>query len=84
MTARPFLDAFGAYIFHPTTHLDTMIWSSAQPENVELMGRYAFVERYDSLRAVWARDTLGLNSSEYRTSPSYLRTAALNISVSHR
>ncbi|CAA7263834.1 unnamed protein product [Cyclocybe aegerita] len=59
---RPYLGAFKAYILHEATKkwLDTMVWSSAQPHSVADMVDKCFQDRKDELRAVWARDTLGL------------------------
>ncbi|PPQ91766.1 hypothetical protein CVT25_000591 [Psilocybe cyanescens] len=64
---RPYLSAFVAYILHPATKtwLDTMVWSSAQPHSVDDMVERCFKERRQELRAVWARDTLGLSGDEY-------------------
>jgi hypothetical protein len=65
---RPYMGAFRAYLFAPQTRawLDTMIWSSAQPHSVKDMVERCFGEDQDRLVAVWARDTLGLSSLEYR------------------
>ncbi|KAI5116609.1 hypothetical protein M0805_004828 [Coniferiporia weirii] len=43
---RPYMPAFRAYLFAPQTRawLDTMVWSSAQPHNVEKMVRRCFFE----------------------------------------
>ena len=64
---RPFMPSFCAYIFHPTTRqwLDTMVWSSAQPQNVDDMVNRCFGEYKEGLKAVWARDTFGLSKDEY-------------------
>ncbi|SRR6266545_1396613 len=65
---RPYLHAFRSYILHEETKkwLDTMVWSSAQPHSVEDMVEKCFQGRRHELKAVWARDTLGLNQHEYR------------------
>ena len=65
---RPFIPAFRSYIFHKATKpwLDVMVWSSAQPHSVDDMVDKCFQERKKELRAIWARDTLGLNQDEYR------------------
>ena len=65
---RPYLPSFCAYIFHPLTQqwLDTMVWSSAQPHSVTDMVDKCFGTYKWCLKAVWARDTLGLSSDEYR------------------
>ena len=66
---RPFLPAFRSYIFHEETKawLDVMVWSSAQPHSVDDMVDKCFQEQKVELRAIWARDTLGLNQDEYRS-----------------
>jgi len=65
---RPYLPSFCAYISHPTTlqWLDTMVWSSAQTHSVNDMVDKCFGTHKKVLKAVWARDTLGLNETEYR------------------
>ena len=65
---RPYLPSFLAYIFHPTTlqWLDTMVWSSAQPFSVNDMVDKCFGTYKEGLKAIWARDTLGLSHDEYR------------------
>ena len=45
--------------------LDAMIWSSAQPHNVESMVDRAFGPLRRSLKHVWARDTLGLSQQDF-------------------
>ena len=64
---RPYLPSFRAYLFHPTTlqWLDTMVWSSAQPHSVNDMVDKCFGMYRKDLKAVWARDTLGLTGDEY-------------------
>ncbi|KAH9475518.1 putative FCP1 homology domain-containing protein [Psilocybe cubensis] len=64
---RPYLSSFITYILHPKTKqwLDTMVWSSAQPHSVNDMVDKCFKERRQELKAVWARDTLGLTNNEY-------------------
>ncbi|KAF9046108.1 hypothetical protein BJ165DRAFT_1131447 [Panaeolus papilionaceus] len=64
---RPYMRAFREYLFHEETKkwLDTMVWSSAQPHSVADMVDKAFEERKDELKAVWARDTLGLSANQY-------------------
>lgn len=66
--SRPYLPSFRSYIFHEETKpwLDVMIWSSAQPHSVHDMTDKCFQDRKKELRAIWARDTLGLNQDEYR------------------
>ena len=64
---RPYLPSFCAYVFHPTTlqWLDTMVWSSAQPHSVNDMVDKCFGTYKEGLKAIWARDTLGLSNDEY-------------------
>ncbi|KXN91240.1 hypothetical protein AN958_01762, partial [Leucoagaricus sp. SymC.cos] len=64
---RPYLASFRNYLFHPNTKrwLDTMVWSSAQPHSVDDMVEKCFGDRKEELVAVWARDRLGLNASDY-------------------
>ncbi|KAK0480069.1 hypothetical protein IW261DRAFT_110358 [Armillaria novae-zelandiae] len=64
---RPYMGSFRQYLFHPKTleWLDTMVWSSAQPFNVDHMVGQCFKEEKEKLIAVWARDTLGLTSAQY-------------------
>ncbi|KAF9522889.1 hypothetical protein CPB83DRAFT_899272 [Crepidotus variabilis] len=64
---RPYLTAFTSYLLHDETKkwLDTMIWSSAQPHSVEDMADKCFGKRKEELRAIWARDTLGLTQDQY-------------------
>ena len=65
---RPYLPSFCAYIFHPTNlqWLDTMVWSSAQPHSVNDMVDKCFGSYKEGLKAIWARDTLGLSYNQYR------------------
>ncbi|KAK0193936.1 hypothetical protein F5146DRAFT_411200 [Armillaria mellea] len=64
---RPYMGSFRQYLFHPKTlkWLDTMVWSSAQPLNVDHMVNQCFKGEKQKLIAVWARDTLGLTSAQY-------------------
>ncbi|KAK0223384.1 hypothetical protein IW262DRAFT_822612 [Armillaria fumosa] len=64
---RPYMESFRQYLFHPKTleWLDTMVWSSAQPFNVDHMVDQCFKEEKGKLITVWARDTLGLTSAQY-------------------
>ena len=60
---RPHLDIFLKYIF---SHFDVMIWSSAQPKNVNSMIDAVMNRRQKKmLLDIWARDTLGLSQEEY-------------------
>lgn len=65
---RPYLPSFREFLFHEQAHLDVMVWSSAQPHSVEPMTQRCFGEDKDLLVAIWARDTLGLSSKDYRES----------------
>lgn len=69
---RPYLISFCNYLFHPSTKqwLDTMVWSSAQPHNVDDMVEKCFGVRKQELIAIWARDRLGLTADDYGMSPS--------------
>lgn len=74
---RPYMPSFREYLFSSQTRrwLDVMVWSSAQPHNVQKMVNRCFFEGHgssyvygdskDKLVAVWARDTLGLSKLDY-------------------
>ncbi|KAJ6520888.1 hypothetical protein DFH09DRAFT_939473 [Mycena vulgaris] len=69
---RPYARALVAYISHPTVGawLDCMVWSSAQAHNVREMVERVFGAAESTgtgpiLRAVWARDTLGLSREAF-------------------
>ncbi|KAF7303839.1 Phosphoprotein phosphatase [Mycena indigotica] len=64
---RPYLSSFREYLFHPTTKewLDTMVWSSAQPNSVTDMVHQCFGEQKSHFVAIWARDTLDLPPELY-------------------
>ncbi|KAJ7291669.1 hypothetical protein C8J57DRAFT_1705186 [Mycena rebaudengoi] len=70
---RPYARALAAYVAHPRVQewLDVMVWSSAQAHNVREMVECVFGVGEGQggegrvLRAVWARDTLGLAKEEY-------------------
>ncbi|KAJ7067075.1 hypothetical protein C8F01DRAFT_658274 [Mycena amicta] len=69
---RPYVRALVAYISHPRTRawLDVMVWSSAQAHNVREMVERVFgggegAGNGPILRAVWARDTLGLSQNAF-------------------
>ncbi|KAJ6512948.1 hypothetical protein C8R45DRAFT_330497 [Mycena sanguinolenta] len=69
---RPYARALVAYLAHPAVFawLDCMVWSSAQAHNVaEMVDRvFGAGEGAGSgpiLRAVWARDTLGLGREAF-------------------
>ncbi|KAJ7745719.1 hypothetical protein B0H16DRAFT_1692912 [Mycena metata] len=69
---RPYARALVAFIAHPQvrTWLDCMVWSSAQAHNVREMVERVFGAGEGAgagpiLRAVWARDTLGLGREAF-------------------
>ncbi|KAJ7261721.1 hypothetical protein B0H12DRAFT_333335 [Mycena haematopus] len=69
---RPYVRALVAYLAHPAVFawLDCMVWSSAQPHNVAEMVERVFGGGEGAgsgpiLRAVWARDTLGLGREAF-------------------
>ena len=66
---RPYLSALCSYFFAPLTRtwLDVMVWSSAQPHNVNDMIWHTFGKDRTKLVAVWARDTL-VFAEDYRAS----------------
>lgn len=65
---RPYLPTFIHFaLHHARAWLDTMVWSSAQPQNVNDMVERCFGRRGKAeLVGVWARDKLGLSRAEYR------------------
>ena len=62
MIGRPFLSQFLAYLFD---NFSVMVWSSAQPVNVQALVETGLGEYADRLVARWARDTLGLDPKHY-------------------
>ncbi|CAE6481913.1 unnamed protein product [Rhizoctonia solani] len=62
---RPFSKTFKDYVFRQGSHLDVMVWSSAQPHSVHSMLESFFESDRNRLVGVWARDTLGLASEHY-------------------
>ncbi|KAH7333950.1 hypothetical protein B0J17DRAFT_674790 [Rhizoctonia solani] len=62
---RPFSKTFKEYLFRDGSHLDVMVWSSAQPHSVDSMLDSFFGPDRSHLVGVWARDTLGLSSENY-------------------
>ncbi|THV04710.1 hypothetical protein K435DRAFT_850568 [Dendrothele bispora CBS 962.96] len=64
---RPYMQSFRDYIFHPRVKewLDAMVWSSAQPHSVNDMVDKCFGEKKADFVAVWARDTFGLDPTQY-------------------
>ena len=60
---RPGIKEFMDYVFE---NFEVMVWTSARPDNAELMVNAAFSpEQREKLLAIWARDTLGLTVMEY-------------------
>ncbi|QRV95671.1 NLI interacting factor-like phosphatase [Ceratobasidium sp. AG-Ba] len=62
---RPFAKTFRDYLFHQGSHLDVMVWSSAQPHSVDSMVDVFFGSDRSRLVGLWARDTLGLTEEHY-------------------
>ncbi|QRV81204.1 NLI interacting factor-like phosphatase [Ceratobasidium sp. AG-Ba] len=62
---RPFAKTFRDYLFHQGSHLDVMVWSSAQPHSVDSMVDVFFGSDRSRLVGLWARDTLGLTEEQY-------------------
>ncbi|KAJ4347905.1 uncharacterized protein N0V89_009277 [Didymosphaeria variabile] len=62
MIARPFLKQFLAYLFD---NFAVMVWSSAKPDNVNVLVEIGLEEYRHRLIACWARDTLGLEPKHY-------------------
>ncbi|KAF8312118.1 hypothetical protein DL93DRAFT_2082527, partial [Clavulina sp. PMI_390] len=58
------MGAFAQFLAKHET-MQAMIWSSAQPGNVANMVDVAFGEDKESLKRVWARDTLGLSQADF-------------------
>ena len=70
ITPRPYLASFLDWVFDRRNKLKVMVWSSAKPENVNLIARKCFKRHFGSIYRIWARDTLGLTTEEYRKSAS--------------
>lgn len=68
---RPYMGVFREWMFHKVNRewLDVMVWSSAQPHSVNDMVQQAFGEEGKMLKAIWARDKMGLGADVYRESP---------------
>ncbi|QRW22780.1 NLI interacting factor-like phosphatase [Rhizoctonia solani] len=62
---RPFSKTFKEYMFREGSHLDVMVWSSAQPHSVHSMLGSFFGPDRNRLVGIWARDTLGLRPEHY-------------------
>ncbi|KAG0345009.1 hypothetical protein BG004_004024 [Podila humilis] len=62
VTARPHLDDFLDFLFN---HCRVMVWSSAQPVNVQKMLSHGFGNRIPLLDRVWARDMFRLPQHDY-------------------
>lgn len=71
---RPYMSSFRSYLFHETVKpwLDVMVWSSAQPQSVDSMVRRCFEDHRSELKAIWARDTLGLEPHQYCVSSLWI------------
>ncbi|CAJ0749320.1 1767_t:CDS:2 [Entrophospora sp. SA101] len=61
---RPYISEFIKYVLFSGNFL-VMTWSSARPENVDLMVEEAFGDFRKHLLAVWGRDTFGMTEQEY-------------------
>ncbi|KAG6840127.1 hypothetical protein C0991_008685 [Blastosporella zonata] len=72
---RPYVQTFRSYLFHEDTRdwLDTMVWSSAKPDNVAKMVDACFRETKLMLLEVWARDKMGLSHEAYNTKSRTLK-----------
>lgn len=71
-TLRPGLSGFLNYV---TGNFKVMIWTSARPDNAKRMVDAAFTKKQkQKLVAVWARDTLGLTSSQYNAKVQVYKT----------
>ncbi|KAF8582997.1 hypothetical protein K439DRAFT_1634767 [Ramaria rubella] len=64
---RPYMASFRSFLFHNAVKpfIEVMIWSSAQPHSVNDMVVRCFEDRKNELKAIWARDTLGLDKADY-------------------
>jgi hypothetical protein len=61
--ARPFAQKFLSYVL---SNFHVMVWSSAQPKNVEVMCQRLFTPQDRSqLLGLWARDKLGLSKEDF-------------------
>ncbi|KAK4987792.1 hypothetical protein LTR50_004343 [Elasticomyces elasticus] len=62
-TPRPHLDAFISYLIE---HHTVLVWSSAQPVNVQGICCQIFsLDQMKKLAGIWARDTLRLTKKQY-------------------
>ncbi|KAJ7158498.1 hypothetical protein C8R46DRAFT_907603 [Mycena filopes] len=85
---RPYAGALVAFIAHPAVRawLDCMVWSSAQVYNVREMVERVFGEGEGTgmgyiLRAVWARDTLGLGREAFPPQPPTEPTLSIDLDL---
>ncbi|GES84634.1 HAD-like protein [Rhizophagus clarus] len=62
---RPFMSRFMKYIFDSSNNFAVMVWSSAQPKNVDKMVRAAFGQYEENLVAKWTRKHLNLSDQDY-------------------
>ncbi|KAK5004829.1 hypothetical protein LTR28_008429, partial [Elasticomyces elasticus] len=62
-TPRPRLDAFISYLIE---HHTVLVWSSAQPVNVQgICGQIFSLDQMKKVAGIWARDTLRLTKKQY-------------------
>jgi len=66
ITLRPFIDEFINYLFNDENNFLVMVWSTARPENVDIMVNVIFEDRRENLIAVWGRDKFGFTEQEYQ------------------
>jgi hypothetical protein len=62
---RPHMERFMKYIFDSSNNFAVMVWSSAQPKNVDKMVRAAFGSYEKKLVAKWTRKHLNLSDQDY-------------------
>jgi len=62
---RPYMERFMRYIFDSSNSFAVMVWSSAQPKNVDKMVRAAFGSYEKKLVAKWTRKHLNLTDQDY-------------------
>ncbi|RIA97164.1 HAD-like domain-containing protein [Glomus cerebriforme] len=64
VTKRPFLDEFINYLFNDDNFF-VMIWTTARPENTEIMVDLIFGDQKEKLIAIWNRKKFDLTNREY-------------------
>src|SRR4051794_19059059 len=67
ITLRPFIEEFLNYLFNDENNFLVMVWSTARPENVDIMVNMIFEDRRENLIAIWGRDKFGFTEQEYHT-----------------